>query len=536
MTLNVKTFLMAGTCALLLSPVIASARVEVTPYIEVTQILDAQIRGGNEVVTYSSAAAGVDASIDGQRTQAQLSYRYERRFGWGKNAGDSDVHSGLARISHEVIDNMLSLDAGALATRGRGDIRGGAATLPISNTDNITQVYSVYGGPTLSTHTGPLEINAAYRLGYTSVEANDYVPAAGQPRLDNYDHSVSHLATASVGMAADVLPFGWQVAGAYEREDTGQLDQRYESKGVRGDITVPVTPTVALLGGVGYENISASERAPLLDGAGDPVVDAKGRFVTDPASPRLASYDFDGIYWDVGVGWKPSRRTSLEAHVGRRYGSMSYTGSFTWAPSSDSAFQLGVYDEVQTYGQQIGDSLASLPTKFNVRRSPLGNQFGGCVFGGAGAGAGGCLNGALQSSSTGVYRSRGVAAQYGVSHGPLTYGVGVGYAQRDFKAPTVPGAAFALNNIKDEAWYGQADIGYRIDQNSSLDASVYASLYDSGIAGAPSVTTTGATGAYSRLIGRHLSATAAVGLYSSDTEGQPGEMNASASFGMRYSF
>ncbi len=536
MTLHRKEMLRAGTVLALgmisMSP--ALARTSVTPYLEIAQVLDAQIQGGNDVLTYSSIAAGVEATVESSRTQAQIAYRYERRIGWGKRLSDSDTHSGLARVTHQFVPNVLSVDAGALATRTRGDIRGAAPALNRGNTDNVTQVYSAYAGPTLSTQAGPLQVNAAYRLGYTKVESNDFTPTAGQPRLDNFDDSVSHLATASVGMKPDILPFGWTVGAAYEREDAGQLDQRYESKGVRGDVVVPVAPTVALLGGIGYEDIKASQRSPLLDAGGNAVINNSGRFVTDPNSPRQIAYDFSGVYWDVGVGWKPSNRTNLEAYVGRRYGTMSYTGSFTWAPTSNSAFQIGVYDQVQTFGQQLTDSLAALPTSFNTRRNPLGDQFGGCVFGNGGQ-QGGCLNSAFQSVNSAVYRSRGVSAQYSVSEGPFSAGVGAGYSQRSYRTPTTPGV-FTLNGVKDEAFFGEGNFGYRIDSNSSIDTSIYASLFKSGIIGAPDVLQTGATGAYNRRFGQHLNAVAAVGLYSSRIDGQPTDSNASALLGMRYSF
>jgi hypothetical protein len=534
-----KKQLLAGVCfaaTLAAMPGLAQAKTEVTPYLEVTQVLDAQIKGGNDVLTYSSVAAGVDVSVTGPRAQAQVNYRYEHRFGWGKNAQDEDIHSGLARAAYAVVPNVLSVDAGALATRTRSDIRGDAPGLLGRNNDNVTQVYSVYGGPTLSTNVGPVEVGAAYRLGYTAVKDNDFIPAPGQPRLGGYDDSVAHLATVSAGMSpGDALPFGWTVGAAYSREDTGELDQRFENKGVSGGVTVPVTPTVALLGNVGYEDIQASQRAPLLDAVGNAVVDGRGRFVTDPASPRLLAYDFEGVYWDVGVGWKPSRRTSLEAHVGRRYGSWSYTGSFSWQTSENSAFQLGVYDQVQTFGQQLTDALATLPTSFTMQRNPLSQEFGGCTFGNGGANAGSCLNPAFQSVNGAVYRTRGVTALYSASRGRWNAGVGLGYAQRTFKTPNTPGVV-SLNGVKDESWFGEGNIGYTIDSNSSVEASAYANLFESGIVGAPQVLSTGVTGAYYRTFGRRLSATAAVGLNSFQVEDQPGELNAQALLGMRYSF
>ena len=55
------------------------------------------------------------------------------------------------------------------------------------------------------------------------------------------------------------------MSGGYEREDASQLDQRFEGKYARADVTVPIGPTFALLGGVGYEDIEIGQRDPVLD-------------------------------------------------------------------------------------------------------------------------------------------------------------------------------------------------------------------------------------------------------------------------------
>src|SRR3546814_7643325 len=78
---------------------------------------------------------------------------------------------------------------------------------------------------------------------------------AGTQQLGGYDDSLVHSASVSVGMQPGGRPFGWSVGAGYDREDASQLDQRYEAKYARADITVPVSANVALLGGVGYENI-----------------------------------------------------------------------------------------------------------------------------------------------------------------------------------------------------------------------------------------------------------------------------------------
>ena len=38
--------------------------------------------------------------------------------------------------------------------------------------------------------------------------------------------------------------------------------------------------------------------------------------------------------------WRPSSRTALEAHVGRRYDSLTYYGTFAYAPDSRSSINV----------------------------------------------------------------------------------------------------------------------------------------------------------------------------------------------------
>ena len=156
-----------------------------------------------------------------------------------------------------------------------------------------------------------------------------------------------------IGQRPGDLPFGWQLSGGWEREDASQLDQRFDGKYARADITVPISPTVALLGGVGYEDVEIGQRDPVVDANGVPVLDANGRYVTDKSGPRILAYDVDGLIWDAGVLWRPSKRTALEAHVGRRYGSTSYYGSFAYAPNSRMSLNVSVYDHVTGFGGML---------------------------------------------------------------------------------------------------------------------------------------------------------------------------------------
>lgn len=514
-------------------------RTSIDPYIEVGQVLAADLGEGGEVLTYSTVAAGIDATIETRRVQVQASYRYEHRFSYDRQVGDDSIHTGLAN-ARVVLARGLTMEAGALATRARSDVRGEVAVNPVYNTRNISQVYSAYVGPTLATHAGPLFVNGAYRFGYTKVEApTDGVGLpGGLPPLDLYDDSRVHVATLSTGVkSGTVLPVGLTVSGSYTREDAGQLDQRFEGKFGRGDLVVPVVRGLALTAGVGYEKIEVSQRDPLLTAGPDPVpvVDGAGRQVTDPASPRRIAYDFDGIFWDAGVIWRPSSRTTLEARVGRRYGSLSVTGSLSYQIGPSSGIQVGIYDAIESYGRQLNGGLASLPDGFVTGNDPFGNQNGGCVFGSAGNAAGGCLTGALSSATTGNYRARGVTGVLALGRGGTSYGVGVGYARRSYLAPgTGLGNGISLSGTADETYFAQLFASQQVGPDGSLGANGYVTYVDSDLAADP-VLGWGANAAYTHRFGR-LSGTIAAGISGFTGQADLDALAAQLLLAMRYGF
>jgi hypothetical protein len=534
---NLRSLPIAALAAVVVfaPPAHAKKRTEVHPYLEIDQTVLGSIKPSGPAETYTTVAAGVDASTVTSRAEAQISARYEFRHGWRKGSGDSHVISGLARGRYDIAPNLISIEGGVLATRTRTDIRGSAPLAGLGNPSNTSQLYSAYAGPRLATQLGPLNVSASYLIGYTKTETETRgLLPPGSPALGGFDSSVSHAAGASVGMKSGILPFGWTVSAAYNRDDASILDQRYEGKFVRGDVVLPITPTVALTGGVGYEKIQSSQRDPVVDANGNPVVDANGRYVTNTASPRRLSYDQSGFIWDVGVLWRPSNRTSLSAKVGRRYGDMTYIGDFSWQISEDQAFQVGVYDGVTTFGQQVGGALRSIPTQFVVSRDPFSNQFGGCVFGTGTGGAGSCLSPALQSIAQGTYRSRGVGAVWRYARGANSFGLAAGYSQRRFYAPPVGG--FSINGQTDSSIYAQADFTHRFDDVSGLDTSAYLNWYKSGVNGAPRVLGVGGTASYYRNFGPRLTGTASVGVYSSDVSGVESTVTGAAQVGARYTF
>ena len=513
-------------------------RTEISPYVEVGQVLTADLNSG-DVLTYSQLTAGIDASVTAERVAVQANYQYQKLIPWDDDLSDTDVHSGLARASARI-GRSLTLEGGALATRARSDNRGAAPGILAGNLNNIAQLYSVYAGPTLSTRIGPAAATADYRFAYNKVEvpgSPDLIP--GQPRLDYSDDATSHLATASVGTrAGTLLPVGLSASGAYAREDASQLDQSFEGMFVRADAVLPVTREVAVVGGIGWDNIEVRQRDPLIGADGFPVLDGAGRFVTDPASPVRLAYDIDGIIWDAGVMWRPSPRTFVEARVGRRYGTISYTASASWQTGPGAGLQIGVYDSVSSFGRQLTNSLAALPTSFFEGGDPFGDRYNGCVFGGGttpggGAQPGGCLTPALQSVSTANFRARGVDAVYAVTYGNTRLGVGGGYANRRYYLPPVPGAV--VYRSSDESYYAQLFAQAAIDQRSSVTGDLYANYFTSGIAGAPDVWGAGGQASYYRGFGRAYGSVSG-GLYTFDASGQEADWIAQAllAFGWRF--
>lgn len=508
------------------------ARTTIMPYLEVAQTVTANLKH-DDTLTYTTLAAGVDATIAGRNTQGAVSVRYERRFGESGGLTDSDTVSGYARVRHDIVPRTLSIEAGAMAARTRVEASGAASLNPVAGSDAVSQVWSVYAGPALATHAGDVAINGAYLAGYTKVGSPHVTVIPGQPAVDIFDHSVTQSATLSAALApGKALPVGIGVNAGYDREDISNLDQRVSDFHASGEVTVPLTIDLAVVGGVGYEDVQVSSRDAVRDAAGNPVVGTDGRYVTDSSAPRVIAYDTSGFIWDAGVIWRPSRRTSLQAYVGRRYGTTTYWGSLSYVPNARSALNISVYDGISGFGGQMARALRDLPTDFEVTRDPFNGDVGGC---GLGAQGGSCVNSALSSLSGSVFRASGVSATYSHRLGRLAAGFGAGYTHRRYVA--APGTVLAVaNGTVDESWYVDGGIAGPIDRVSRFSTSVYASWFQSGQGQAGDATVLGVNASYFRNLTDRLVASAAVGIDGVDRKVLDDELYGSALLGLRYNF
>ena len=506
----------------------------VVPYIEAAQILTTEIEPGSDTVTYTALAAGVDATVAGRNSTASVSLRYERRIGYDDDSVDGDTLSGVARAGIALAKGV-TLEAGALAAQTRVEENGAASVGGFAGDDSGTsQIYSAYAGPSVHTMVGDVEVEGHYRFGYTKVEAPDAVFAApGAEPAVVFDESTTQGAYARAGVRPNaVAPVGVGVGGGWTEQNISNLDQRVRDRHVRADVTVPVSANLAVVGGVGYEDVEVSSRDARRDALGNPVVGPDGRFVTDETAPRQIAYETDGLIWDAGVLWRPSRRTSLEAHVGRRYGSMTYYGTFSYAPNARTSYNVAVYDNVTSFGGVLVDQVAGLPAQFDAFRNPISGQIGGCV---AGAEGGGCFAGALGTVNAAVFRSRGIAASYSVDLGRTQFGTGVGYDRRKYigAAGTVLGSVDGL--VDETIWYALF-ASTQLDARSVLSADATASWFQGEADPGGAVLGYSAALSYRRNLIRGLSGTAAVGLDGISRENLEDFLSASALLGLRYSF
>jgi hypothetical protein len=450
------------------------------------------------------------------------------------------VHSGIAQVGVDLIPNALKASAGALATRSRVDGGGPFFGFSDNDFDNAADIYSFYAGPDLSTRVGVVDVAASYRFGYVKVDDKSLrglplVP--GAVLLDRYDSSTNHSLSASVGMGPGELPFGWTIGGGYVFEDTSRLDQEFEGKFIRGDIVLPVSPTLALTAGVGYEEIESSQQDILRGANGQPILTPGGRLIGDPSRPRLRAIDIDGVIWDAGFIWRPTRRTELQGRVGRRYGGTIVTGSLSHRLGRDYGVSASVYDGIESFGRLTVANLAAVPVDFDLRRNPFTNDLGGlggCLFGND-PGTGVCFDDAFQAIAAANFRNRGANITFSGGRGPVSFSAGAAYSHRRYFSPNVT-QGFALERLTSESFTLSAGATRRLSRTSSVAVDGYAGWFDSGLEGSDDSFSTGITGSYQRrfLLDR-LSAQAAVGLFHTDSGRFDGTF-ASALFGLRYTF
>lgn len=510
-------------------------RPELGAFFDLQQVAESQLKGpGEDIVTYTEVAGSLAGSIRNRRIVATATYRLSYRIPEVGNISKNVNQDGAMRLQANVIDEWLTADTGAIITHSRISASGAAPQSNTANADNLAQTYSIYIQPTLSHRIGDLGVNASYRYAYTRNESGQTGPVVGPP-ADRFDSSVSQEVTAGIGMQQSALPFDWTIGGQYRRENTSNLAQHFRALKITGEVKVPIAGTVAAVASGGYEKTQTSEREALVDPlTGFPVLGKGGRFVVDPASPRILTYDMDGFIGDAGLIWKPSRRSRFEARAGYRYGGFSVTGLIEMHPSDRTGLTLAVTDQIQTFGQSVSGSLAGAPANLDVKPSPdPGSSYQDCLFG-ATAGTGRCLGGALGNASAEAYRER--AATIIVTRALRQWVVSgsFGYTHRTYIDD--PNAPFSLNGVVDQSFFGNLSFAGQLSRVSGVSFSFAGSLFKNGQVGASDVMSGSFSANYNRTFGRNISARATLAVDASKQDGITADVSGRAQLGLQYKF
>ncbi|ATE64062.1 hypothetical protein [Rhizorhabdus dicambivorans] len=506
-------------------------------FLNIQQIAEAQLHGpGADDVTYTEVSGNLFAQISNRRIVATGTYRLGYRIPEIGDADKSVTQDGVMRLQANVIDEWLTVDAGAIITRSRVDPSGSAPATNVGNPKNLTQTYSTFFQPSLFHRIGDLGVQASYRYAYTQNEIGQTDTGSFGPPTDRFDSSVSQQASLALAMQSGDLPFDWKLSGQYQHENTTNLAQHLRAASVTGEIKLPIASSrVALVASGGYERTRTTQRKALVDPiTGFPVLGKGGKFVVDPASPRVLTYEMDGLIGDAGIIWRPSRRTRVEARAGYRYGGLSMTGLIELQPSARSGLTFILTDQVQTFGSGVSGGLAGSTPDLDLGQSnDPSSSYQECLFGKQ-AGNGKCIGGALGNASARSYRERAANLIFTRRMRTWTFGGSLGYSRRTyFDDPTSP---VSLAGVVDQSFFGNLSIGQRLTRTSSASFSFSGNYFMNGQVGASDVMSGSFSTNYIRSFGRGIQMQATVAVDGTKQENATADVSGRAQLGLQYKF
>ena len=285
---------------------------------------------------------------------------------------------------------------------------------------------------------------------------------------------------------------------------------------------------------------------PLAVGIG-PAVDARGEFIADPNAPRRTLYEQSGLVWNVGASYTPSPRTFLELRVGQRFSSLVVTGSVRYRARRNVVIFGQLTDGIETFGNILTQTINGIPTSFTT--GGRGDFQGGCVIGVDLSDPTQCIDGATQSISSGVFRSRIGSLGVTYDRGRTNYGINFTYNSREYLdagSAIGPGAPILDPNFVDGT-----DVVRRADIRASrtfrpgerASGSIFIGNYDLGLARRRSDYNVGAVVRYDRRFTERIGAFGSLIVNkrfednSSDNAfTQRNDINAVVSLGARYDF
>ena len=514
-----------------------SRAIVIHPYIEVSQDVDSFYAPTSSELTYTDLVAGAEVTINGRNNQGTISARVDERLGYGTVANSTGVN-GVASLSSAILPNTLRIDYGAYANETTVTPDGATFANTSVTVGQRQQIYALYAGPTLTTHLGDdIGITGHYRIGYTNIGETGYNQQNTLLNsIDVFGHSVVQDGRLSAGVRPGQLGWiGFNIIGGYYNEKVSNLDQVLTSEYARGEAIIPVTSELAIVGGGGYEKILVTSHDALRNSSlpGDPpILDANGRYITDYSSPLYTAMNVVDPIWDVGIEWRPSRRTNLEVHFGHRYGEFTGYGSFTYMPSPRQNFSIVYYNNLGGFGGDLNNTLSNLSSQFETVRDGITGNISSCLSTSA---SGGCLGGVLGSANSAFGLAHGATIGYDLHWGSFDFGVGVGYDIHRYitAAETIDAR---INGKADSYYWIDTFLGARINEKSQFQTTLNLYKYDSGLVLNSNETSLRVVSIYQYFPSKHLSFNASLALNASFNQAQANLWSSTLSMGVRYTF
>jgi hypothetical protein len=406
------SFIAAGMAtSLLLVSHSANARVRLEPKMGVRAVFSdnvAATSGGKDAGILAVFEPGIGITIDSGRTQATLDYRLEYRQPlFAQSNGDKLRHNLAARGETEIISDFFWLTGGATVTQLFRDRQGSLTLNPDTLSENLDNVASGYVEPIVRTRVNDfINFGAGLRYSITEVKdrpdnklllndlSQDFNPEnfAFQPVSD----SDGQNAYVQLDAGDYFQNFKWSVRANYEREKRKYLNELYSSKSVIGDLEIPLSRAISVLGSAGWEEskdiqdvivtncdgrprlIDPATRQPTTDGVTgildiDRSFEARNGLIPPftncgPGQPVISRsgvvFNRNGFIWDAGLRLSPGRKLNLVVRGGSRFGDVNINGSGSYAFSEKTLLDFSYTTGIDSLGRLLTSSISGLSPQY----------------------------------------------------------------------------------------------------------------------------------------------------------------------------
>jgi hypothetical protein len=406
------SFIAAGMAtSILLVSNTANARIRFEPKVGVRAVFSdnvASTSGSKDAGILAVFEPGIGITIDGGRTQATLDYRLDYRqplFATGQ--GDKVRHNLAARGESEIISDFFWITGGATVTQIFRDRQGSISLNPDTLSNNLDNVASGYVEPIIRSRINDFaNFGAGFRFSVTEVKdradnklllndlTQDFNPEnfAFQPASD----SDSQNAYAQLDAGDYFQHFKWSVRASYEREKRSYLNELYNSKSIVGDLEIPISRAISVLGSAGWEASKDIQDVIVTECNGRPrLVDPVTRIVTTdavrgildidrsfearnglvapftncgPGQPVInrngVIFNRNGFIWDAGLRLSPGRKLNLVIRGGARFGDINVNGSGSYKFSEKTILDFSYTTGLDSLGRLLTNSIAGLSPQY----------------------------------------------------------------------------------------------------------------------------------------------------------------------------